>query len=126
MKRIIAFLVAVMMVLTGCTQPIAQTQPTTTSETIGIVADPTQATDIGETTAPTIDESSFEDEELNFAGLNDPTLLQYTEDSVYANLVAEFDSEDYVIESVSAVYISEEYLEELAYNSKTNVYFGRA
>ena len=51
-------------------------------------------------------------------------MLQYTEDTVYANLVAEFDSEDYVIESVSAVYISEEYLEELAYNSQTNVYFG--
>lgn len=63
-------------------------------------------------------------EDLYFDGLNDPALLQYTEDSVYTNLVAEFDSEDYVIENVSAVYISEEYLEELAYNSKTNVYFG--
>ena len=124
MKRIIALFLAIMMVLTGCTQPVAQTQPTTSGETAEQVAESTQTTSTGEATPPAIDESTFEDEELNFAGLNDPALLQYTEDSVYANLVAEFDSEDYVIESVSAVYISEEYIEELAYNSKTNVYFG--
>ena len=82
------------------------------------VSDPTQSTNNGETTAPAIDESLFEDEDLYFDGLNDPALLQYTEDSVYANLVAEFDSEDYVIENVSAVYISEEYLEELAYRGQ--------
>lgn len=124
MKRLIAFLLAIMMALTGCTQPTAQTQPSASGETMETVSDPTQSTNNGETTAPAIDESLFEDEDLYFDGLNDPALLQYTEDSVYANLVAEFDSEDYVIENVSAVYISEEYLEELAYNSKINVYFG--
>ena len=124
MKRLIALLLAIMMVLTGCAQPISQSQPESTGETAGVETDPTQATDVEETTSPAIDESLFEDDELNFGSLNDPALLQYTEDSVYANLVAEFDSEDYVIENVSAVYISEEYLEELAYNSKTNVYFG--
>ena len=124
MKQLIALLLAIMMVLTGCAQPFSQSQPESTGETAGVETDPTQATDVEETTSPAIDEFLFEDEELNFGSLNDPSLLQYTEDSVYANLVAEFDSEDYVIENVSAVYISEEYLEELAYNSKTNVYFG--
>ena len=30
----------------------------------------------------------------------------------------------YIVESVNAVYVSKEYLEEVAYNSKSNVYFG--
>ena len=48
------------------------------------------------------------------------------EDNIYSDLVARFDSEDYIVESVNAVYVSEEYLEEVAYNSKSNVYFGYA
>jgi hypothetical protein len=34
------------------------------------------------------------------------------------------DSEDYFVENVSAVYVSKEYLEELAFNSQSNIYFG--
>lgn len=60
----------------------------------------------------------------NFRGLNDPELLRYLEDSVYAELIGDLNSEDYFVENVSAVYISKEYLEEMAYNSKTNIFFG--
>ena len=60
----------------------------------------------------------------SYTGLNDPALLQQVEDSVYAELMSEFDSEDYIIENVKAVYISKEYLEELDYNSTANVFFG--
>lgn len=59
-----------------------------------------------------------------FTGLSDPNLLRYVEDSVYADLVAQLDSADYFVENVEAVYISKEYLEELAYNSQANIYFG--
>ena len=59
-----------------------------------------------------------------FTGLNDSALLQYVEDSVYADLKGSFESEDYIIENVSAVYFSKEYLEEVAYNSQANVFFG--
>ena len=59
-----------------------------------------------------------------YSGLNDPKLLQQVEDKVYSELVSEFDSEDYIIENVKAVYISKEYLEELDYNSKANLFFG--
>ena len=48
----------------------------------------------------------------------------HVEDNIYSDLVARFDSEDYIVESVNAVYVSEECLEEVAYNSKSNVYFG--
>ncbi|QOL34037.1 hypothetical protein [Bifidobacterium lemurum] len=60
---------------------------------------------------------------LNFSGLGDVKLLQYVEDSVGATIDNELD-DDYRIESVSASYVSKEYLEELEYNSKENVYFG--
>lgn len=60
----------------------------------------------------------------SFYGLNDPKLLQYVEDSVYSELEADFASEDYIIETVQAAYVSKEYLEELAYNSQANIFFG--
>ena len=60
----------------------------------------------------------------DFRGLNDPALLPYIEDTLYAQLVGTLNSEDYFVENVSAVYISQEYLDELAYNSQANVFFG--
>ncbi|MDO4989933.1 MAG: HNH/ENDO VII family nuclease [Eubacteriales bacterium] len=59
-----------------------------------------------------------------FSGLSDPELLTYLEDDIYSELVADLDSDEYFVENVSAVYVSKEYLEELAYNSKTNIFFG--
>ncbi len=63
-------------------------------------------------------------EQLNFTSLSDPNLMRYFEDSVYSDLVARFDSEDYFVENVSTKYISKEYIEELEYNSQENIYFG--
>ena len=60
----------------------------------------------------------------DFRGLNDPALLPFIENTLYAQLVGTLNSEDYFVENVSAVYISQEYLEELAYNSQANVFFG--
>ncbi len=67
---------------------------------------------------------AISEEVPDFYGLNDPDLLQYVEDTVYAGLVDEFSSEDYIIEDVNAIYYSKDYLEELAYNSKVNIFFG--
>ena len=64
------------------------------------------------------------EEEIKFTGMADENLPAYIEDSVYTQLVAELDSTDYYVENVTAVYVSQEYLQELAYNSQTNVFFG--
>lgn len=56
--------------------------------------------------------------------LNDEELLSYVEDLVYEETIKDLNSEDYVVEEVRAIYISEEYLEELAYNDQSNLYFG--
>lgn len=62
--------------------------------------------------------------EAGFSGLSDPALLRYTEDTIYENLVTALDSEEFFVENVSATYISQEYIDELAYNSRANIYFG--
>lgn len=66
----------------------------------------------------------YETKEVDYDNLNDPELLQYLQDCVYADLEESFDSDDYVINEVSAIYISKEYIEELEYNSKANIFFG--
>lgn len=62
--------------------------------------------------------------EAGFSGMNDPNLLRYTEDTIYESLVSALDGEEYFVENVSAIYISQEYIDELAYNSQANIYFG--
>lgn len=101
MKRLIALLLVCTM-LTGCT---AQTATNNNS-------DPTESTSKNETV------------EIEFENLNDPALIEYVEDAVYSDLVVQLNSADYLVENVQAVYISKEYIEELYYNSQSNVYFG--
>lgn len=72
------------------------------------------------------DQSSPDATTPEFANLDDPKLLRYMEDSVYSDLESEL-GEDYVIENVTAAYVpfvSDEYKQELEYNSKMNIYFG--
>ena len=123
MKRVIALLLAALMMLTGCTPQTVQNpvyETSTPAETKNSSAPTSETEQTAEQDSPVFPE----DVEPNFATLSDPALLQYVEDNIYSNLVARFDSEDYIIECVNAVYVSEEYLEEVAYNSKSNVYFG--
>lgn len=60
----------------------------------------------------------------DFKGLNDPSLLPYMEDTLYEELVSSLDSSEYFVENVSAIYISQEYLDEVEYNSRANIFFG--
>ena len=62
--------------------------------------------------------------EIKFTGMSDESLLPYIEDTVYSQLVADLNSDEYFIEDITAVYVSQEYLTELAYNSQENVFFG--
>lgn len=139
MKRIIAVLLACALIastLSGCTnetnasvsnEPSVEksaesaNQVAEESNTVieDVVSQDKTATDLEELT-----DDGIEDAELDFKSLDDPRLLQYIEDNVYAGLQEQFASEDYIIEEVSAIYLSDEYLEEVAYNSKANIWFG--
>lgn len=67
---------------------------------------------------------SAEETTRMFNGINDPELLPYIEDELYADAVAMLNSDEYFVENVEAIYISQEYLDELAFNSQANVFFG--
>lgn len=112
MKRLIALLLSIIMVLTGCGQAQTQTiQPSDTSTQI-------------EVTEPATPPFVWEDVVPQYASLDDAELLAHVEDLVYRDTVASLNTDEYVVESVSAVYISKEYLDEIAFNSQSNIYFG--
>ncbi len=77
------------------------------------------AEDIG--TIAVNDDSNFD---IIVNGLDDEALIGYVEDNIYLNLVDQLNSEDYFVENVDATYYPKEYIEALASNSMTNVYFG--
>lgn len=83
---------------------------------------------VGDANASTVQVSDveFADQAAidSFSSMSDPDLLRYVEDSVYNDLVATLDSDEYLVESVDAVFISQEYIDELAYNSQENIFFG--
>ena len=76
------------------------------------------------TNVDAIDSNDVTVEDAKFGGLDDPALIPYVENQIYSQLVSELDSEEYFVENVEAVYISQEYLAELSYNSQSNIYFG--
>lgn len=106
MKRLIALFLSLTMVLTGCSKP--QTQNPASESTINTVSAPAEWVEV----LP------------EFDSLSDENLLLEVENLVYRETIEALDSEEYVVENVSAVYISKEYLEEAAFNSQSNVYFG--
>jgi len=109
MKRIIALLLVLTMMLTGCGQAKGETLTAETSEI-------------------TTDSAAVSEEWIEvqpeFDSLSDENLLHQVENLVYRETVQALNSEEYFVENVSAVYISKEYLEEVAFNSQSNVYFG--
>ena len=111
MKRIIAVLLSIVMLLTGC----GQVQPQSTTPSGDAVT---------ETIEPTAEPVVWENVEPQYVSLDDAKLLAHVEDLVYRDTVASLNSEEYIVENVSAVYISKEYLEEVVFNSQSNVYFG--
>ncbi|MBP3371580.1 MAG: HNH/ENDO VII family nuclease [Clostridia bacterium] len=120
MKKIIALLL-VCALLTGCSaKTIEQVMETPTS-----MPSENATTAVVEHVVQTTEQVVVEDEIApDFEGMDDPDLLPYLEDTIYTQVVSELDSEAYFVENVSAIYISQEYLDEVAYNSQENIYFG--
>ncbi|MBQ3416651.1 MAG: hypothetical protein IJH32_02330 [Ruminococcus sp.] len=73
-----------------------------------------------------IDDLVLEDDKIaqSFSGLDDSGLLQYIKDSVYSDLSLQLNSDNYNIEGISTIYLSQEYIDDVLYNSKENLYFG--
>ena len=115
MKRVVALLLSIMMLLTGCGQ--VQSQTTVTSES-SVTAEPVES--VESTTELVVSDEAVP----QYDSLDDEDLLAYVEDLVYRDAVTSLNSDEYFVENVSTVYISKEYLEEVAFNSQSNIYFG--
>lgn len=114
MKKLIALFLATSMLLTGCAE---------TKEQISSFEE------IKSQTSNTATESNtnitvWEDVEISYNSLDDKNLLSHIEDLIYTETVESLNSDKYFVENVSAIYISNEYLDELAFNSQSNIYFG--
>jgi hypothetical protein len=132
MKRVIAFLLVCVMILTSCVNTNSNTDVADSKESIENSTSTIEESDSHEqeyeTIEPEVTETitleEYQAEIPEFTGMSDETLLRYVEDNIYAELISELDSEEYYISDVSAVYVSKEYLEEVAYNSQSNIFFG--
>lgn len=109
-KRIISLILALIMGLTGCVRPNIE-KSSTKQETLPLDNEKSDSADLV-------------DDMPRFDSLSDKKLLAEVEDLVYRETIDAFDGKDYVVENVSSVYISKEYLEEMAFNSQSNIYFG--
>lgn len=129
MKKIIALVLACCLLLSAC----GQAADTSISADANIVSSADNSTvsqedvsDLGEpdfSGDTSVVSAGFHPIIPEYNSLNDPSLLDCVEDSVYAELVSNL-NDSYFVQNVSAVYVSNEYLEEVSYNSKSNIFFG--
>lgn len=129
MERIISFVLVCALLLSGCTFQVNQ------STTYIDASSNVQNNGVVNQTATGLTTPSDEQENVSaglaafqtiipeYNNLNDPAFLGCVEDSIYAELAGNLDK-DCFVQNVSAVYVSKEYLEELSYNSKSNIFFG--
>jgi len=103
MIRLISFFLAVIMLLTGCSS----------------IHSPLDQIAIN---APSPED--WAEVQQDYDSLSDGALPRHVEDLVYCETVRSLNNSEYLVENVSAVYISNEYLEEVAFNSQSNIYFG--
>jgi len=128
MTRVIAVLLSCVLLLTGCVPSKSSSVVVSESgETIVTEGRKGQAESVSQKEAEKPNETPYQEENtqsLSYRGLEDTELLTYIENNIYTALVCELDSDDYFVEKLEAVYLSQEYIDELAYNSQTNIFFG--
>lgn len=98
MKRLLALLLCGCLALSGCT-------PSTSSD------------------SEIVEPVSYQFPE-EYSTPSDPEVVEGLEESVYVSLRESLDSDDFLIDEVEVAYVSQEYLDELKYNSQENVFFG--
>lgn len=119
MKRVLALLLSLVMLLSGC----AQSKPASKASSASSGSPADSVTDsVSESYTPRM--TVWQDDVPQYTSLNDTALLAHVEDLVYRDTVSALNSADYLVSDVSAAYVSKEYLEELSYNSQSNIYFG--
>lgn len=137
MKKLIAILISSSMFLVACSNSyegediVSTVQQTLSSSSITT----TTISESEDNTTTSVSQTSVSEEiedilssvdaydYADSASLSDPNLHRQIEDDVYSQLEDNLDDE-YEVLGVSAIYLSQEYIEELEYNSQKNIYFG--
>lgn len=101
MKRIIAVIITIAFLLTGCS-----------------IGGKNQESKTKTTTTTSISEK------LKFGDMKNSESLEQYKDEVYSTLINSFGNKEYYIEDIKATYVSQEYIDEINENSKENIYFG--
>jgi hypothetical protein len=117
-KIIISVILSMCLLLSSCGTDTSLIKQTNTENIEN--NDTEKADDLTDTLGNDNDDS---DDDVSFSGLDDAKLLTYVENTVYSDLIDELD-DNYFVENVDAVYLSQEYINDLAYNSQDNVFFG--
>jgi len=112
MRKLTALLLSVLLLLTGCGHSLLQ------------LSDAKKSSEKTESEKQNGEEIEDDYTGPQYDSLDDEKLLAHVEDLVYQDTVTSLNSEKFVVENVSAIYMSKEYLEEVASNSQSNVYFG--
>lgn len=115
MKKIISLFICSTLILTGCSFK---------NNIDSNIDEEAKSTEVADENISNLVENEEFEENLEFDSLDDPKLLEYLQDSIYADLEYEFASDDYIVENISTIYYPKEYLEEISSNSKSNVWFG--
>lgn len=130
-KKVFAILLVCALLLSGCGQAVPNNKQEESKLSVAVEPSQESIQNITESlttaevdNAPGDVSATIETDSLSFNEFTDSAFLQYVEDTVYSNLAYSLGDDDYVIENVEAVYISQEYLDEVAYNSKSNIFFG--
>lgn len=123
MKKLLALILSFVMLLSGCSAPASQSEDNSENGNTEITED--LNTSEWEVDSEDIVEgdSKVPRKEPSFSELSDPGLIEYTEQTLYSEIASQL-GPDYQVENVTANYISKEYLEELTYNTKENVFYG--
>lgn len=137
MKKAITLVLCAVLILSACssagssnntttaeTQDEAMVLGTESISTTGEAEPTTQEAEDSDVASDLLATSEIQAIATNFKGLDDPELINYVDNNVYANLVQTLDSDEFFVENVEAVYLSQEYIDELTYNSQSNVFFG--
>ena len=131
MKRLLGIALSCIFILTGCGENIGQINKTCGSEQ-NISSNYNGEEEETDSQYLSNDANNDGNEgisisiepDIEFSGLSDPNLLDYVEDSVYLELVSSLNSDEFFVENVEAIYYPKEYIDELEFNSKENIYFG--
>lgn len=124
MKKFLAVFLSFAIAFTGCSVENTADNSISNSTSSETAETSESQIDTVETETEIIVTTAAQQDAFAYSELNDQDLIRYIEDSVYTDLVLRLDSTDYFIENVEGIYISKEYLDELAYNSQENIFFG--